>query len=268
MEHAAAFAGSIPANYERYLGPFLFEPYALDMVDRLQDRKYPHILELACGTGRVTAHLVRSVQYDSLTATDLNPDMIEVAKRVTSEPGIKWKVADALDLPFNDNVFDLIVCQFGVMFFPDKAKGMQEAFRVLKPGGRFLFNTWDRVENNPAIHTGRQVIESYFESDPPQFYNVPFSMFDPGELEQLMVGAGFADVTVSRVSKAGQSKNAAGLAKGMIQGNPIYLSIIEKDPALIEPIENSVAARLAKEFGDDPLKSPLTAWVCDAHKPL
>src|SRR4026207_389076 len=116
MEKTAAFAGTIPANYERYLGPFLFEPYALDLVSRLQDKKYNDILEIACGTGRVTAHLAKEVKHDALTATDLNPDMINIAKETVHDDTIKWMPADAMKLPFDDESFDLVVIQFGVMF--------------------------------------------------------------------------------------------------------------------------------------------------------
>ena len=262
----AAFAGTIPAYYEKYLGPFLFEPYALDIISRLKDKKYPNILELACGTGRVTANLAKSVNHDSLTATDLNKDMIEVAKKNVSDKNIQWQVADALNLPFEKSSFDAVVCQFGIMFFPDKLKGLQEAHRVLKPGGKLLFNTWDKVENIPAIHEGRKVIESFFENDQPDFYKVPFSMHDKNELENLMKAAGFKNANATLVKKEGISASAADLAKGMVEGNPIFLAIVEKDPSLIEPIEKKVENILAEKFGNNPLKSSLAAWVCEGEK--
>jgi ubiquinone/menaquinone biosynthesis C-methylase UbiE len=266
MERNASFAGSIPAFYEKYLGPFLFEPYAGDMVSRLQDKKYPDLLELACGTGRVTAHLARSVKHDSLTATDLNNDMIEVAKKIVTDKNIEWMVADATELPFKANSFDAVVCQFGIMFFPDKLKGLQEAYRVLRPGGKLIFNTWDKVEKNPAIHEGRKIIESYFGDNPPGFYNIPFSMHDEKEFQSLLKSAGFKNIKISVVQKEGISSSAEDLSKGMVEGNPIFLSIIEKDPALVEPIEKHVAKVLAEKFGDKPLKSSLSAWVCEANK--
>ena len=266
MEQNVTFAGSIPANYEKYLGPFLFEPYALDLVSRLQDKKYPQILELACGTGRVTAQLAKSVKHDTITATDLNPDMIEVAKTIVDDKNVKWQSADALELPFDDNTFDAVVCQYGIMFFPDKLKGLQEAYRVLKPGGKLIFNTWDNVENNPAIHEGRKIIESYFGDDPPPFYNIPFSMYDENELQKLMNDAGFKNIKTTLVKKEGISESAAGLAIGMVEGNPIFLSINEKDPSLIEPIKKHVEKVLAEKFGDKPLKSKLQAWVCEGEK--
>jgi ubiquinone/menaquinone biosynthesis C-methylase UbiE len=262
----ALFSGTIPINYEKYLGPFLFEPYALDIVSRMKDKKYPHILELACGTGRVTAHLAKSVEHDYLTATDLNKDMIDVAKQFVKDKKIKWQVADALDLPFENNSFDAVVCQFGIMFFPDKLKGLQEAYRVLKPGGKLIFNTWDKLENVPAIHEARKVIESFFDDDPPDFYNTPFSMHDKNELENLMRVAGFKNGKAELVKKEGISPGAADVTKGLVSGNPIYLAIVEKDPSLIEPIEKKVENVLAKKFGKNPLKSPLAAWVCEGEK--
>ena len=266
MEKNTAFAGSIPANYEKYLGPFLFEPYALDIVSRMQDKKYPQVLELACGTGRVTAHLAKSIKHDSITATDLNPDMIEVAKKIIDDKNIKWQPADALELPFADNSFDAVVCQFGIMFFPDKLKGLQEAYRVLKNNGKIIFNTWDNVENNPAIHEGRKVIESYFADDPPPFYNIPFSMHDENDLQKLMKDAGFKNIKISLVKKEGAAQTSEGLAIGMVEGNPIFLSINEKDPSLLVPIEKHVEKVLAEKFGDKPLKSKMQAWVCEGEK--
>ena len=266
MEKIAAFAGTIPANYEQYMGPFLFEPFALDLTERLQDKKYDHILEIACGTGRVTAYLAKSVKHDTLTATDLNQDMIDVAKQKVKDESIKWMTADAIQLPFADASFDLVVFQFGIMFFPDKEKGLKEAFRVLKPGGKLIFSTWDKVENNPAINEGRIIIEKFFAGNPPVFYNVPFSMYDEEELKTLTTGAGFKNVNASLVKKEGISPSAADLAIGIVEGNPVYLAICERDPAAVPVIEEQVKKVLAEKFGDKPLKSDLAAWVTECIK--
>lgn len=266
MEKIAAFAGSIPANYERYLGPFLFEPYALDLVSRLQDKKYGDILEIACGTGRVTSHLVRSVKHDTLTATDLNVDMINVAKVVVHNKDVNWQVADAMELPFDNASFDLVLIQFGIMFFPAKEKGLREVYRVLRPGGKLIFNTWDRVETNEVIHEGRKIIESYFEENPPIFYNVPFSMHDEQQLRSLTIGAGFKDVKVELVKKTGIGSSATDLTKGIVEGNPVYLAICERDPSLVNVIKDHVQKVISGKFGSKPIKSPLQAWVIEAVK--
>lgn len=265
MEKTAAFAGSIPANYEKYLGPFLFEPYALDLVSRLQDKKYNDILEVACGTGRTTKHLASSVKHDTLTATDLNPDMINVAKQKVPDPVIKWMPADAMELPFDDNSFDLVVIQFGIMFFPDRPKGLSEAYRVLKPGGKLIFSTWDKTENVPGIYEGRSVIESYFEGTPPKFYSIPFSMYDEKELRELPANAGFKDVKVSLVKKEGYSPSTADLSIGIVEGNPIYLSITEKDPSLVNKIRDHVSQVLKEKYGAS-IRVPLQGWIVEAIK--
>ena len=266
MEKTTAFAGNVPANYERYLGPFLFEPYALDLVSRLQDKKYPDILEIACGTGRVTKHLAKSVKHDTLTATDLNPDMIAIAKEMTGDQHIKWIAADAMELPFDDGSFDLVVMQFGIMFFPDKEEALKEAYRVLKTGGKLIYNTWNKAETNEAIHEGRLVIESYFGQNPPIFYNVPFSMHDDRELTTITRRAAFKSITTTLVKKEGVSPSAADLAKGIVDGNPIYLTIVERDPSLINTIKEHIQKVLTAKFGANTIKSPMQAWVVEGFK--
>jgi ubiquinone/menaquinone biosynthesis C-methylase UbiE len=265
MEKTAAFAGSIPANYEKYLGPFLFEPFALDLVSRLQDKKYNDILEIACGTGRLTKHLASSVSHDTLTATDLNPDMINVAKEKVNDTSIKWMQADAQELPFPDNSFDLVVIQFGIMFLPDRPKGLSEAYRVLKPGGKFIFSTWDKSENVPGIYEGRNVIESYFEGNPPKFYSIPFSMHDEKELKELPTNAGFKDVKVSLVKKEGYTPSTSDLGIGIVEGNPIFLSITEKDPSLVNKIKDHVRKVLKDKYGES-IRVTLQAWIVEAIK--
>lgn len=265
MGKTTAFTGAIPANYENYLGPFLFEPYALDLVSRLQDKKYDDILEIACGTGRVTAHLAKSVKFDSFVATDLNPDMIGVAKEKVKSNTIKWMSVNAMDLPFADSSFDLVVIQFGIMFFPDKQKGLNEAYRVLRPKGKLIFNTWDKPEAVPAIYRARKIIESFLGDDLPVFYDIPYSMHDKDELKSLTEIAGFKEINVSLIIKEGVSSSATNLAKGIVEGNPIYLTITEKDPSLINIIEDQIAKELASKFGAQ-VKSPLQAWVVEGIK--
>jgi ubiquinone/menaquinone biosynthesis C-methylase UbiE len=265
MGKTTAFTGTIPANYENYLGPFLFEPYALDVVSRLQDKKYDDILEIACGTGRVTKHLVRSVEHDTITASDLNPDMINVAREMVKDKSIKWKQADAMALPFSDRSFDLVILQFGIMFFPDKQKGLNEMYRVLRRGGKIIFNTWDKPEAVPAIYKARKIIENYLGDSLPVFYDIPYSMHNENELRSLTESTGFKEVKITLVKKEGISSSATELATGIVEGNPIYLTITEKDPQLINIIKDQIAKELADNFGEN-VRSPLQAWVVEGVK--
>src|SRR5438132_1761728 len=149
MSSNTVFTNSIAENYEKYMGPIFFEPYAKDTVNRLSSGKVNSILEIACGTGQVTRLLRERFPDAKIIATDLNPGMLELAKKIVKpEDKIEWLAADAQELPFGENTFDAVICQFGLMFVPNKQKAVNEAYRVLKPDARFIFNTWDRIEKN------------------------------------------------------------------------------------------------------------------------
>ena len=263
--YSASFIGSIPENYDTYLGPFLFDPYAADLVERVNALPHAYILEIACGTGRVTQHLA-DLPETSITATDLNADMIAYAQTKVKHPHVEWKVADAQQLPFEDGVFDLVVCQFGFMFMPDKPKAFGEAFRVLKKGGHVLFSTWDRVENNLPAYISRQVVKAFFEGDPPVFYYTPFSMYDQAEIRSLLEEAGFNHISIELLHKQGTSPKAHDAARGFIKGNPIYLEIINRDPGSILTIEKQLTDELVRQLGDEPLTCRLSAIVSIAGK--
>ena len=175
----AAFVGDIPGNYDRYLGPLLFHDFADDLAGRLTLKPGMRVLETACGTGIVTQRLLDRMRgHGVLVATDLNEAMIAHARsRVFAEPGlIEWQTADATKLPFPDGSFDAVVCQFGLMFFPDKAAGIGEAFRVLRPGGRFLFNVWDAIGRNPVTRITHETVATFFPADPPTWTLSPLFM--------------------------------------------------------------------------------------------
>lgn len=233
MASITLFAGSVPANYDKYLGPILFEPYALDLVERLKNDKVEHVLELACGTGRVTRHLVDLIPDDgSLVATDLNPGMLEVAKSKIQNEKIQWLVANAQELSFYNGQFDHVVCQFGVMFFPEKEKSFREAHRVLKAGGKYIFNTWESVEKNPRIDLMWKVMREVFGSETPDFLEKgPHSFFDKNEIEQLLINAGFINVRIETVATTPKYNQPDDLIKGFAEGSPLanYLSEKSKD---------------------------------------
>ena len=266
----AAFVGSIPENYDRYLGPLFFYPYADDLVARLAVTPGLRVLETACGTGIVTERLVaKLVGQGSLVATDLNePMMAHARERLGTLPALEWRQADATALPFDDGAFDAVVCQFGLMFYPDKAQGVREAFRVLRPGGRYLFNVWDSLENNPVPRITHETVASFFPDDPPQFYTIPFSLSDAARVSGWLKEAGFTDVETHTVGKAGSSPSFEAAAQGLIDGNPVYTAIMDRNAAALQTIKAAVARNLAAQFGPHaPLRAPLRAIVFTAQRP-
>ena len=164
------FSGSIPALYDKYLGPLIFEPYAEDLAQRLSALDAARVLEAAAGTGIVTRALLRALPGSvAIVATDLNQPMVDHAAAQVSSSRVTWQQADAQSLPFPDGAFDAVVCQFGVMFFPDKRQAYREARRVLKPGGRFIFNVWDKLECNEFAALVVAAAIDVFPNDPPLF---------------------------------------------------------------------------------------------------
>jgi ubiquinone/menaquinone biosynthesis C-methylase UbiE len=263
----AQFAGSIPAAYDRYLGPIFFQPYAEDLASRLDLAADGALLELACGTGILTRVLRdRLPKTIRLVATDLNEPMIANATRKFAEnEAIEWKQADAASLPFDDQTFDAVACQFGMMFVPDKALAAREARRVLKRGGLFLFSVWDALEQNPLGQVAHETISGFFEKDPPTFYQVPFGYHDRDEIRRLLEDAGFKDVRVEVVSKMSVDSRAEEAAIGLVQGNPVSVAIAERDVSLLPVITKAVADALTEHFGSSTFRAPMRAIVAQAR---
>ena len=268
-EHAE-FSGSIPAAYDRHLGPLLFQPYAEDLAARLQIGEKGSVLELACGTGIVTRVLRdRLPSAVKLTATDLNEPMFRHASdKFGPEENVQWAQADACSLPFGDAMFDAVVCQFGIMFVPDKALAAREAHRVLKPGGHFLFNVWDAFEHNELCQIAHETITSYFEKDPPTFYETPFGYHDQEEIKRTLEGAGFREIRTEVVAKVGEASQAEDVATGLVQGNPVAVAIAERDASLLPVITNAIAQAITRRFGATEMRIPLRAIVVEARKPM
>jgi len=261
----AGFTGTIPGNYDQYMGPLFFEPYAIDLAERIKDQSPKKVLEIACGTGRVTNHLRKALPADAeLIATDLNAGMLAVAKHNLQEKNIEFKEADAQALPFADNSFNCIVCQFGFMFMPDKPKAFAEAFRVLAPGGKLLFSTWDRLENNEVSLIVRNVVADALGKA--EFYSIPFSMNDKQQLELLLRNAGFKEINISHVSKKGTGVTALEAAKGLLLGTPAFKQIMEAGKIKPEELVTVAQQRLEAVYGKGIISTDLNAWVGEAEK--
>lgn len=263
-----SFSGNIPINYEEHLGPLLFEPYAIDMAQRVQKLNPSKVLEIACGTGRVTNHLLKVLSQDAtLVATDLNPAMLSLAKEMVRENAkIKWEVADSMALPFEDESFDCIVAQFGVMFYSDKVKAHKEAFRVLKKGGTLIFNSWNMMSGNIAVQMVKELLDEYFPQNPPNFYDIPFSYFDPQLIKTDLNKGGFDHVDTALLKVNGYSPNAYSAAKGLLEGTPVSVGITERNAEILPELIAVLADRLTALYGAKDLTVPLEAVVTTAIK--
>ena len=268
MASITAFTGNVPLNYETYLGPLFFEPYAQDLADRLPNNKYGKILELACGTGRVTKYLVQKLREDgTLVATDLNEAMLSIGREKVADPRIQWSRVDAHELPYDEESIELIVCQFGVMFFQDRPEAFKEAFRVLKSGETFLFNTWDHIRHNTLTEVTRKVMDQIFPNDPAPFLTKgPFSFFDKEQIHQLLADTGFRDITIDTVRITSTATSVQDCLNGIVDGTPIAAYLQERNtPA--EEVKEKVAAALEVYKGNGVLNLPMQAHVCYGRKP-
>jgi SAM-dependent methyltransferase len=261
-----AFTGSIPALYDRYLGPMLFEPYAVDLATRVKTFAPLAVLETAAGTGIVTARLADVLSDDTgITATDLNQAMIDTAAAKIASDRITWQACDAMRLPFADGAFDCVLCQFGVMFFPSKVEAFKEARRVLKPGGTFLFNVWDRIECSPIFLTIADTIAERYPADPPNFpRRTPYGHHDVQTILDHLGEAGFADVAFDVVTLRSVCPTPRDAAIGVCQGSPLRSEIEARDPTGLDAATDAAVAALAARFGDGPMESTMQAIVFTA----
>jgi ubiquinone/menaquinone biosynthesis C-methylase UbiE len=263
------FAGSIPEIYDRYLVPLIFDAYALDLAERLAKTGGQDVLETAAGTGVVTRAIASRLPARAhIVATDLNQPMIDHAKARQSRDGrIAWKQADALALPFEDQSFDAVVCQFGVMFFPDKVQAYKEARRVLKPGGCFLFSVWDRISENEFADVVTQALAGVFPSDPPRFLaRVPHGYHDVEHIRAELNAAGFTDISVDAVEHRSKASSSHDPAIAYCQGTPLRNEIEVRDASRLQEATRLAAEAVARRFGTGAVDGRIRAFVISAMR--
>ena len=268
MSNDASFIGNIPEYYDSGLGPIVFIDYAADIARRAAAGNPARVLETAAGTGIVTRQLRDVLPPDvHVTATDLNAPMIEVARtKFKSGEEVDFRPADATALPFADGAFDTVVCQFGVMFFPQKDTSYREVHRVLAPGGRYLFSVWDSHRHNPFGRIAHETTAHFFPADPPQFYTVPFSYYQIDPIKEALIEAGFRGIDIAVLTLDKEIQDATLFARGMIYGSPIIDQIRTRGGVDPDRIVEAVAQSLRKEFGANPGQMALQAIIFSASR--
>ncbi|OUL83061.1 class I SAM-dependent methyltransferase [Paraburkholderia hospita] len=264
------FTGSIPEIYERYLVPMIFEPYASDLASRAASVQPSRVLEIAAGTGVVTRAMADALpEYVEIVATDLNQAMLDCAATLGTHRPVTWQQADAMHLPFDDASFDLIVCQFGAMFFPDKARAFAEARRVLRSGGVLLFNVWDRIEENAFTVTVSDALGRLYAADPPSFLQrVPHGYWETNIIARDLANGGFdaPPPRIETIAKRSGAGSAQAAAIAFCQGTPIRAEIEARSGATLDEATAACATALRKRFGGSAIDGRIQAHVVTAQR--
>ena len=263
----ALFTGSIPEVYDTYLVPLIFEAYASDLADRVAALAPPTVLETAAGSGvatrAVASRLARDARY---TVTDLNQEMLDHAERA-QEPDdrIEWRQADALELPFDADSFDVVICQFSVMFFPDKVAGYAETLRVLKQGGSFLFSVWDRIEANEFADTVTQAAATVFPDDPPRFLaRTPHGYHDVDLIRSDLGRAGFTRLSIATLEETSSAPTPRHPAVAYCQGTPLRNEIESRGVGLLDEVTDRATEAIASRFGNGPVTGKIRGHIVAA----
>jgi SAM-dependent methyltransferase len=264
----AAFSGSIPEIYDRCLGPLLFEPYAEDLARRAVPLRPRRVLEIAAGTGVATAAIAKALPTVEIVATDLNQAMLDVAASRVVSRKVKFRAADAQSLPFADGGFDLVMCQYGVMFFPQRVDAYREVRRALKPGGQFLFNVWDGLDGNPIPRIVEAAVATLFPDDPPRFLSrTPYGYGDAACIAADLDAAGFADAEIATVILPSRADTARQAAIGFAHGSPLRMEIEARDASMLDQSAEVATKALEAEYGAGSIAAEMTAFVVLARKP-
>jgi SAM-dependent methyltransferase len=261
--------GSLPMMYQSHLVPLIFEPYAADLAARLATRPVRRVLEIAAGTGVVTRALTTSLPDTvSIVASDLSQPMLDEAAAIGTRRPVEWRQVDAMQLPFEDASFDAVVCQFGVMFFPDKARAFAEARRVLRRGGLLLFNVWDRLEVNEFASAVTVALESLYPADPPRFLaRVPHGYADCPTIERALADGGFTSPPcITTVAARSRASAPEVPAIAFCQGTPLRTEIEAREPGRLGAATARVAETIARQFGGGAVEGAIQAHIVEVEK--
>jgi ubiquinone/menaquinone biosynthesis C-methylase UbiE len=268
LEKDTVFAGSIPENYDRYMAPLIFEPFAADLAQRAASFSPGAVLETAAGTGVLTRALAPKLSPDArYIVTDLNQPMLDyAASRYAPDSRITWRQSDAQLLPFENAAFDVVCCQFGAMFFPDRLSAYREAKRVLKPGGHFLFSVWDRIEENVFADDVTHALARIFPNDPPRFLaRTPHGYHDAALIRREMESAGFSHVVMETRAEQSRASSPRLPAVAYCQGTLLRTEIEARDAGKLEAATDYAAAAIARKHGSGEVAAKIQAHVIAAE---
>ena len=267
IEETFQSMGSTASHYDDFFGPLYFEPFALAIGKRIEQLKVANVLELASGTGRVTRHIRENIPASAkLIASDIDREMLAIAREKLGHNDIEWQHIDAQRISSNENSFDLVVCCFGYMFVADKQKAFAEAYRVLKPGGRLLFTTWDKLSKNRASYVSLSIATEYLHGPLPESYHTPTSMSEEPGLRALLTDAGFKDLSIEKLSIHSEVSSAKEAAEGFIMGGGVYDEIKRNNPAVMNEIQIRLEEEFAEQFGASPMIVPVSAVIAEGRK--
>lgn len=263
------FTGFIPEIYDSHLVPILFAGYADDLAERVARTNPTAVLEVAAGTGAVTRALAPGLgERCRYVVTDLNPAMLERGRQHHADDRLEWREANAMSLPFEDDSFDIVVCQFGVMFFPNRIKGFSEILRVLRPGGRFIFNSWGALDQNDFSHVTVETLIKLYPVDPPLFLaRTPYGYADISQIEADLAAAHFQDIRIESVELPSHAGAADDFAFGQTHGSPLRLEIEARGAPPLLHVRAAIEDALVARFGRGPITGRMMALVTEAIAP-
>lgn len=264
----SAFTGNIPENYDRYLGPMFFHSCAEDLAARIAGGQAQQILEIAAGTGIATRYLRDRLPDEAhITASDLNNDMLRHAQqKFSAAENISFQVANAMALPFEDGQFDVVTCQFGIMFCADKPQAFHEAHRVLCRDGRLLFSIWDALEHNPLPRATNEILAEFFDGEAPAFLHIPFGYHDQAQIRHDLEKSGFTDVQFTTLEGECVFSRPKNAALGLVTGSPLKLEIEQRGEIAVDDVVNKVMDGLKATFGERDCRVPMRWTVIAANR--
>ena len=261
------FTGSIPEIYDNYLVPLIFDDYAHDLARRVSGTGAKDLLEIAAGSGVVTRAIAPLLPPDAnYVVTDLNQPMLDhAAKMQKPDDRILWRQADAMNLPFDTASFGVVFCQFGVMFFSEKQKAYGRVHHILKPGGSFIFNVWDKIEENELVNIVNAQVVRIFPQDPPMFMRrAPHGYYDKAKIRDDLKKAGFGEISITTVEKVSRAPNAHDVATAYLMGSPWRDEIEARGANMLEQVVEQARQAIVTRFGSGPIEAKIQAHIINA----